>query len=410
MLLLFLIGCGGGSSGSSYSSDWIGITSDPSSQDYQVEIKPSATSVRPEQSIPLAVLVKDAYGHPLDEIALQFSSQLGGTFDDQTGNTSKGWFSTRFTAGKTAGTEVITVAANGVSASKSILVKPADPQTTVISIVTSSNTSLAGTPVTLAVGVTVDGQPSSDANVFLASTIPGSFSPDSGTVSSGWFTSTFTPDSGASGVGTITAMVGGTISSSPISVVKQKKDVPQLAVSVNPGSVFQDQTAAVIVMAMDSAGFPANSEIYLSCSLDGAFASNSGTPVDGVFYTEFTAGKEVGSATITAFSLGASASTILSIERPQIVMKITPSSSSVKVGETIPVSVLVTDTYLRPISGASVFMAAELGCYLDPSEGTTNDEGYMFANFVAGQTAGTAKINGLTSGAASSAQLTVVGP
>ncbi len=129
-----------------------------------------------------------------------------------------------------------------------------------------------------------------------------------------------------------------------------------------------------------------------------------------MFFTEFTAGKEVGSCTITVFSMDASASTVLSIERPVIVAKISPSSNRVKVEEKIPVSVLVTDSFARPISGTEVYLRADLGCTCSPENGNTNDDGYLFFELTAGDTAGTTVIRALTAGTNASASVTVFGP
>lgn len=410
-LFILLIGCGGSGSGNSYSSDWLGITNDPSSTgSWQIDIRPSAVAINPGQTVSVAVLVKDAFGHPLDAVNVLLSSQLGGTFEDQSGTTAKGWFSTRFTAGASLGTEAITVLAKETMASKSLLVQAAGVKTTAIKIVTSAATTLAGSSISLAVGVTTDGASAERASVLLSSTIPGSFDSESGQTTSGWFSTTFKPDATASGIGTITAMVAGEKSEVSLSVVKQKAAAPQLTISVNPDAIFQGQTAAVIVLAKDAEGFPSTSKVYLSASLNGAFGNNEGTPEDGAFYTEFTAGKEIGSASITVFSVGASASTILSIERADIVMKISPSASKVKVDASVPVSILVTDTYSRPISGTDVYLRAELGCYLTPNSGTTNEDGYLFTEFTASKTAGISIINALTAGATASAQITVIGP
>lgn len=117
LVLSFLAaGCGGGSgSGDSVSSSWLGLTTDPDvAGNLQVDIKPSSVSVRPGQAIALSVFVKDGYGHPLDGAKLAFASQLGGTFDDKTAETSNGWVSNIFTAGNQPGTEAIIVLASFV--------------------------------------------------------------------------------------------------------------------------------------------------------------------------------------------------------------------------------------------------------------------------------------------------------
>ncbi|MDD2997989.1 MAG: Ig-like domain-containing protein [Candidatus Riflebacteria bacterium] len=412
---MLIIGCGGGGSGSSYSSSWLGITTDPNSAgSWQVELKPSAVSLTPEQVISVAVLVKDSYGHPLNDVTVTLAASRG-TFDDESGETVNGWFSTTFTAGKAQGTEMMTVMANGIMASKSLIVQSPAAKTPVVKIITSSDSTLAETPIIVAAGVSFDGVAAEDATVLFSLTLTGKFDSDSGSVTDGWFSTSFTPDAEVSGVGTVTAMVNGVIAHAPLAVVKQKKDTPQLSISVSPDSVFQGQTTAVIVLAKDSAGFPSSADVNLSSSLNGLFDDKeeiiTGTPVDGVFFTKFTAGKEVGNSTITVFGLdNASASTILSIERPDIVMNISPSLNSVKIDERVPVSILVTDTYLRPIADAPVRLTAGLGCLCDPESGETNDNGYMFFEFVASQTAGISTIHALTEGATASAQITVVGP
>lgn len=413
-VLVLFPGCGGGSgsSGNSLASSWLGTdpkaqTSDPAS----IDIRPSTTSMKPGQTISLSVLVKNAFGQPLDGVNLQLASILGGTFEDQTGQTSKGWFSTRFTAGKQVGTEAITAIANGESESKSILVQASTPEQTTLSVVTSSDSTLADIPVTVVVSAKIDGVSANGENVVLSSTLPGQFGNDSGEINQGWFSTSFTPSTSATGVGTITALLNGIFANASLSVVKVKKDAPQLKVTVNPNAVFQDQTCAVIVTGQDSKGFPSDANVYLSATLNGVFDNKSGTLDDGVFFTEFTAGKEVGSATITVNSTGdASASTILSIERPQIVAKLSPSSNKVKVEEKIPVSVLVTDTYSRPISNTEVYLRANNDCTCSPESGSTNDDGYLFFDLTAGETAGTTTITALTAGASATADVTVYGP
>lgn len=412
LVLSFLVaGCGGGS-GSSVSSSWLGLTADPDvAGNLQVDINPSSVSVRPGQAIALSVFVKDGYGHPLDGAKLAFASQLGGTFDDKTAETSNGWVSTTFTAGNQPGTEAIIVLASAKSFSKSLLVQNPVVVNPTIQVVTSADTVQAGSMVTVAIGVSENGVPSNDVEVRLSSTLKGDFGSDSGKVENGWFTTSFKPDSDTAGVGTLTAMVNNASASKSLSVVKEKMPNPVLSMSVSPESLFPGQAASVIVIAKDENGSPSSSEIFmLSPSLAGGFNPASGKPVDGVFITEFTAGNEIGSATLSARCGEATASTILSIEKPEIVIKVSPSVNTVKVKERVPVSVLVTDTYLRPISDAPVYLSAELGCYCSPDDGKTNDDGYLFFDFVASTTAGVSKIHALTTGATGTAQITVVGP
>lgn len=413
LVLSFLAaGCGGGSgSGDSVSSSWLGLTTDPDvAGNLQVDIKPSSVAVRPGQAIALSVFVKDGYGHPLDGAKLAFASQLGGTFDDKTAETSNGWVSNIFTAGNQPGTEAIIVLASEKSFSKSLLVQNPVAVNPTIQIVTSADAVQAGSAVTVAVGVSENGVLINEAEVRLSSTLKGDFGSDSGKVENGWFTTTFKPDAETAGVGTLTAMVNGTKSEKTITVVKEKVASPILTVSVNPDSIFQGQTASVIVIAKDASGSPSAAKINLSASLAGSFNPDDGNPVDGVFFSEFTAGKEVGSATLTAYSGDASASAVVSIEKPEIVIKVSPSMSSVKIKERVPVSVLVTDTFSRPIENAPVYLSAELGCYCSPDDGRTNDDGYLFFDFVASATAGVSKIHALTTGATGTAQITVVGP
>lgn len=410
--LLLFSGCGGGSSGSSYSSSWLGTdpvaqTSDPA----QIDINPSSLTLKPGQSISLSILVKNAFGQPIDGVNLQLASVLGGTFEESTGETSKGWFSTRFTAGKQIGTEAIMAIANGETNSKSILIQASSPEQTSLALVTSSDSTLAETAITVVVSAKIDGVSANEESVSMSSTLPGQFGNDSGEINQGLFSTSFTPSDKALGVGTITALVNGVFAHTNLSVVKVKKDAPQLKVSVNPDAVFQEQTCAVIVTGTDSKGFPSDANIYLSASLNGSFDTKSGQLDDGVFFTEFTAGKEVGSATITVNSTGdASATTILSIERPEIVAKLSPSAKNVKIGEKIPVSVLVTDTFSRPIANADVYLRASNACTCDPEKGSTNDDGYFFFDLVAGDTAGTTTITVLTAGASATADVTVIGP
>ncbi len=362
LLLVFsflIVGCGGGSgSGDSISSSWLGLTADPDAAgNLQVDIRPSSVSVRPGQTIALSVFVKDGYGHPLDGAKLAFASQLGGTFDDKSVETAKGLALNIFIAGKQPGTESIIVMAGEKSYSQSLLIQKPLVVNPTIQIITSADSTLSGSSVTLAVGVSENSVPLNDVEVKLSSTIKGDFGSDSGKVENGWFTTTFKPDAETAGVGTLTAMVNNTIVSKSLAVVKEKMPSPVLSMSVSPESVFSGQTASVIVIAKDENGSPASSEIFMiSPSLAGAFNPASGKPVDGLFITEFTAGNEIGSATLSARCGEAVASTVLSIEKPEIVIKVSPSMNTVKVKERVPVSVLVTDTFSRPIENAPVYV------------------------------------------------------
>ncbi len=412
MLAFLFVGCGGGSgSGAAVSSSWLGLTADPDIvSNLEIDIRPSSVSVRPGQTIALSVFVKDGYGHPANDIKLAFASQLGGTFDDKTAETSNGWVSTTFTAGNKPGTESIIVMTGAKSFSKALLVQNPVAVNPTIQIVTSADTVQAGSMVTVAIGVSENGVPSNDVEVRLSSTLKGDFGSDSGKVENGWFSTTFKPDADIAGVGTLTVMLNGTKSEKAITVVKEKVASPILTVSVNPDSIFQGQTASVIVIAKDASGSPSTAKINLSASLAGSFNPDDGNPVEGVFFSEFTAGKEVGIATLTAYSGDASATAVISIEKPEIVIKVSPSMSTVKIKERVPVSVLVTDTFSRPIENAPVYLSAELGCYCSPDDGRTNDDGYMFFDFVASTTAGVSKIHALTTGATGTAAITVVGP
>jgi len=410
---LLLIGCGGGGGGGgdSLSSSWISVTDPGNSNNWKIEVTPSAVAVKPGQTISLSVLVKDAYDHPIDDVKLLFASQLGGSFEDKSVETVKGWASNMFTAGNQPGTESIIVMTREASVTRPVLIQAASTITPVVTLTTSSDSTLANNLITVVAGVSVDGSPANDLEVRFSSTIKGDFGSDSGKVENGWFSTTFKPDTGvAAGVGTITAMVNASKAEKAVSVVAGKIAAPQLRISVNPTAVFQGQSASVVVIAKDESGSGSTANVSLSCTLDGKFNPTSGDPEGGVFFSEFTADKEIGIATLTVTSGISSASTLLLIEKPEIIMKLSPSKSLVKVGERAPVSILVTDTYSRPIQDAPVYLSAELGCYCSPDEGKTNDDGYLFFDFVASKTAGIAAINALTAGATATANITVVGP
>lgn len=411
LVLAFLfVGCGGGSSGDAVSSSWLGLTADPDVVgNLQIDIRPSSVSVRPGQTIALSVFVKDGYGHPANDVKLAFASQLGGTFDDKTAETSNGWVSTTFTAGTQPGTESIIVMTSAKSFSKPLLVQNPVAVNPTIQIVTSADTVQVGSMVTVAIGVSENGVPSNEVEVRLSSTLKGDFGSDSGKVENGWFSTTFKPGDN-SGLADIVAMVNGVKATKTLSVIKEKIASPILSVRVNPSAVFQGQSASVIVIATDETGGVSTAEISLDATLEGSFSPARGTPENGVFFSNFTSDKEVGIATITAWSGLSSATAQLSIEKPEIVMKVSPSMNTVKINERVPVSVLVTDTFSRPIENASVHLSAELGCDCSPKEGSTNDDGYMFFDFIASTTAGVSKIHALTADATGSAVITVVGP
>lgn len=411
MLAFLFVGCGGGGgSGDAISSSWLGLTADPDiAGNLQVDIRPSSVSVRPGQAIALSVFVKDGYGHPANDIKIAFASQLGGTFDDKTAETSNGWVSTTFTAGTQPGTESIIVMTSAKSFSKPLLVQNPVAVNPTIQIVTSADTVQVGSTISVAIGVSENGLPSNNIEVYLSSPLGGNFGSDSGKVENGWFTTTFKAGDN-SGFVNIIAMVNDIKATKTLSVTKEKIASPTLSVSVNPTAIFQGQSASVIVIATDENGGVSTTEISLDASLEGNFNPAKGDPENGVFFSNFTSGNEVGVATITAWSGLSSATALLSIEKPEIVMKVSPSMSTVKIKERVPVSVLVTDTFSRPIDNAPVYLSAELDCDCSPEEGRTNDDGYFFFDFVASTTAGVSKIHALTADATGSAVITVVGP
>jgi len=217
--LLVLAGCSESSS-DSRASTWLGIgANDTSNVLYRLKIDAGSLTVGAGQTVPLLVSLTSFGDVPIKETVVKISSSNGGTFEGDNSTNHSGLTFQTFTAGKTAGTTLITASALDAVATISIQVQPANVAVAQVTVFAASEVIKPSQSMPIQVylanesGVGLDG-----VNVFLSTASGrGTFSFDDGTSSSGWFSTTYTaPDT--AGQETITALALGQTGSKTISV------------------------------------------------------------------------------------------------------------------------------------------------------------------------------------------------
>jgi len=200
-------------------SSWLGIGgNDDLSSHYHLTIQAGSSTVGVSQTVPLVVRVIGFGDVPIKDSDIYMNSSNGGSFDGYEKTGANGFAYRTFTAGKTAGTTMISVVAFDAVATISIQVQPtitSVAQVTVFTITDQINpTESMPIQVYLAdnTGMALD-----NTEVFLFAENGGTFSENTGRTLNGWFSTTFTAGS-SEGQETIKAISLGQTASKTIAV------------------------------------------------------------------------------------------------------------------------------------------------------------------------------------------------
>jgi hypothetical protein len=398
----YLAGCSGGAKGGGVASDWLGGTAQViNGTATAVNMMAVNSRIAPTETTALAIQIMDAQGRPADGAEVTLASLLGGTFDPATGQSVKGWFYTRYTAANLSGTETLTAMALGGVASVSLKIVAKEVATPTLKILTGAPQITPETPVSVAVYCDQNGILSNDIPVLLSSSKGGEFKENPGTITKGWFYTTFTPGAAAElGTYTIGAQVLGVTTDTTLLVANTPAPARTMVVTANPIAIYTGQDTVIVVQITDEFGAPANANLVMAADYEGTFEPPSGQSSNGVFYTTFTAGKEVGSATVKAIYGTTEGMTDVSIEKPILKITVKTASGRIKNSSTKnPISVYVADDLQRPIAKAEVLLSASLtGGTFESESGQTGDDGFFSTFYTAGALTGSNTFTAMAQG------------
>jgi invasin-like protein/Big-like domain-containing protein len=201
--------------------------------------------------------------------------------------------------------------------------------------------------------------------------------------SRGEATTTFHGD-GRPGAAKITAMTGGgmTMATTEVQVGETDTTKPKLIVTANPSVIPVEGSSTITVIARNSDGSPASGQrIILTSNLGSLSNDNPRTGSDGTATAILTAGKQSGTATVSAV-LGASdpATAMVEIRGRNLLLQANPASiqrpASGDAREIeIVLTATVTDFEGNAVKGVTVTFQPERGTLRPGGNVPTNDTG-----------------------------------
>ena len=290
-----------------------------------VIVSPGQVTIFAGQTVQLGTVVTDDRGQVLIGQSVSFSSN-----NTQVATVSAGGLVT----GVSTGTATITATSDGATGTATVTIAP-DPVAVVdvspasASIVVGSSVQLVATPRN------VSGQPLTGRTIFWSTG-----SPSLATVSSSGV---------VTGVAAGNAVIVATVDGRQGSAVVQVRQVPVAAVAVTPATatIAVNQTVALTATPVDASGNPLSGRIVGWSSSDNAIATVSGTGV----VTALAAG----SVTITASSEGQSGTAAVTVGQvPVATVSVTPSQSTLTIGQTVTLVASPLDAAGQPLSGRAV--------------------------------------------------------
>ncbi len=346
ILLVILVigfwGCGG-SSGGGMGSSIIGITTTQVfTPEDAVKILPFSSSLQQGETTAIAILVTDENGNPKDAASVSVFSKLGATWESTTGNTSKGWFYSKYTAGTVTGIDTIAAVSHGSSSTADLQILQKTVATPTLQMYLGNPSTPPAVPVNVSIYSSQVGQPTSDGTVVFSSNGTGNFKDITGTFSKGWFSTTFTPGTDTGSM-LLSASFLGVTTSAALNVVNATPPTRLFTVRAHPESIFTGQSSVVLVQVTDANGYPADANVVLSSNMAGTFAQSSGSSKDGIYSTTYQAGTDVGTVTISALYFDKIATTSIVINKPKISVTLATAANKAQINSNKnPVSVLVT--------------------------------------------------------------------
>ncbi|MBF0543764.1 MAG: hypothetical protein HQM08_04990 [Candidatus Riflebacteria bacterium] len=379
----------------------------------QVDLVLGNPTLKPKTQTTVSVHVTQN-GLPV-EVNVALSSTIGGDFANNNGTSQKGWFTTTYTAPDLIASGTISaVALDGASSQPISTTNDFSPSPDVKLTLATKTLPPNGT-TSLTVQAQVNGKPVI-GSVILTSTAGTLGNSGTGTLTNGFYTTTYTAPSNAIGLATITATVEGASSSAQVFIINPSAEDVNFKLSLGSPSLYTGQTSAIRVSLFDNFGSPLDGAIVFDSSLVGNFNPPEGKLDSGIFYSVFTAGKETGTCTIYAFwknlvatgqLLIATQTTRISIFPSQTVVQINTSDLSV---QKVPISILVADQSGSPFSNEKVTVSTTAPCRMEPTDITTDANGYCTTSFIASSTAfpGGVLIQAFSREASASTQIYVV--
>jgi hypothetical protein len=280
---------------------------------YQINVSPSATTVRQSTTTPISIRVIDQNGIEVSEKEVLLSQSTDCTFDDSKGTLTNGNFSTNFKAGTSTGSCTISALVEGQigTAIVTVVESPvATPDSFIVEVKPAMTTLglLQATPITVKV-VNQRGSLADGVSVGLANSLDGTFAASTGTTSQGYFSTTFTSGN-ASGTCTITASANGATGNAVIQV----NSGVNLKILPAKTTVQQGKITTVYVSVTDERGGAINgAKVGISSSLGGTFDNTFVDSASGLSPFEYTAPGVAGTDTLTAQALGQTVSVSITV-------------------------------------------------------------------------------------------------
>jgi hypothetical protein len=254
---------------------------------------------------------------------------------------------------------------------------PVAPTGTVLTLSANpSKIGLNGRSTITIVGRKPDGNPLNPGTEVRLTTDRGTIDPVVTVGDGGVATATLRAD-GRPGTAMVTAATADASVDTSVQIGESDDTRPSLLVSVNPSIIPTEGTAEVTVIARNADGSPAaaGQQITLTTTLGTLSNARPVTQADGTARAILTAGKQAGTATVTAV-LGSSEAATSEVEIRGALLTLTANTTAIpeQATSTITITATVTDFKGDPVSGRTVTFRADRGT-LRPTSDTTDAEG-----------------------------------
>ncbi len=347
----------------------------------------------------ISAVVKDRYGNPIDGANLIFSITSGsGKLSPISAETSEGVATVTYTASEDAGTVVIQAqATNNVTGSVNIVLITARVGDVTVEAspaeIVANGSSTAGVKATVQ---DIEGRPVPDGTTVSFSTTNGSIT-GTATTTQGIATATLTSPT-SMGSATVTATAGGISGTTTVTFLGGP--AASIVLTANPtmldadGSSSSDITAEV----WDAYGNPAADDqlvVFTATSGMGSLSSTSETTSGGKAQVSFTAGLNVGTATITA-KVGTVIETIdiqlTALDIQSVTVNALDDSIRANGTDTTDIVAVVINTNGDPVENTPVEFETDLGALQSPTTVYTDADGIATISLTSSTIPGTATV------------------
>ena len=352
------------------------VTEPPPPPVASVELSPSAATIEVGENVQLTATVRDAAGNVLTDRVVSWSSS----------NTSLATVnSSGRVTGQSPGTVTITATSEGKSGTATVEVTDAPPPPVAsVEVSPSSTTVQVGNTVQLTATLR-----DASGSVLTGRVLTWSSSNTSvATVnSSGRVTGQ------SAGTATITATSEGQSGTATVTVTEPPPPVASVEVSPSTASIVVGEQLQLTATLRDASGSVLTGRVLTW--------SSSNTSVATVNSSGRVTGQSAGTVTITATSEGQSGTATVTVTLPPVAsVEVSPSSTTVQVGNTVQLTATLRDAAGNVLTGRVVDWSSS-----NTSVATVNSNGR-----VTGQSAGTATITATSEGQSGAATVAVTEP